>query len=74
MSEHEMNCSYNPSLLVSGSAWELKGFATGSAFVPYVTTVGLYNDQNDLLAIAKFSQPIPLSQDTDTNFLIRIDV
>ena len=41
-------------------------FATSSYFQPYVTTVGLYNEQQQLLAIGKLSQPLPLSPTTDT--------
>ena len=36
----------------------------------YVTTVGLYNDNNDLLAVAKLSRP--LLKDFNKEALIRI--
>ena len=85
--DNEFNASYNPSLLqnnlFSGSGFysqslntplpQLKNFATSSYFEPYVTTIGLYNEQNDLLAVAKFAQPIPISQNTDMTFVIRYD-
>lgn len=70
--DYEFNLSYNPTLLISGS--QVKNFVTGSDFHPYVTTVGLYNDNNDLLAVAKFGQPIPVSQDTDTTYIIKMDL
>ena len=70
---YEFNSSYNPSLLVSGSNRDLKSFATGSTFTPYVTTIGLYNESSELIAVAKLGQPVPLSQDTQTNFHIRFD-
>jgi hypothetical protein len=72
--DHEMGYSYNPSLLTSGSQENMLGFATGSDFMPYVTTIGFYNDSNDLLMVAKFAQPVPISPSTDTNFLIRMDI
>jgi hypothetical protein len=72
--DHEYNCSYNPTILMSGSNEQLKPFATGSSFSPYATAVGLYNDSHELLAVAKFAQPVPLSQVTDYNFLIRYDL
>lgn len=72
--DYEMNYSYNPSLRASGSADEVLSFASGSSFTPYATTVGLYNDANQLIMVAKLSQPLPLSPDTDTNILIRTDV
>lgn len=72
--DHEMGYSYNPSLLASGSQETMLPFASGSDFMPYVTTVGFYNDSNDLLMVAKFAQPVPISPSTDTNFLIRMDI
>jgi hypothetical protein len=72
--DHELGYSYNPSLLVSGSSDQMLPFVTGSFFTPYATMVGLYNDENQLLAVAKFAQPLPLSQDTDTNVIIRMDI
>ena len=48
-------------------------FATGSYFSPYVTTVGMYNDDHELLAVGKLSQPLPTSQTTDTTILVNID-
>ena len=52
---------------------KLKDFATGSNFSPYVSTIGLYNDSNQLLAIAKMAQPVPLSNKTDQTFIIKMD-
>lgn len=72
--DHEMGYSYNPSLRASGSEELMLGFATGSEFMPYATTIGFYNDANDLLMVAKFAQPVPISSNTDTNFLIRMDI
>ena len=73
--ENEFNLSYNPSLRQTGSnAYsEIKNFATGSDFAPYATTLGLYNDDNELLMVAKFGQPVPISTETDMTFLIRYD-
>jgi len=39
----------------------------------YITTVGLYNDNNDLLAIGKLSQPVQKSFDKDINIRIKLD-
>lgn len=69
-----MGYSYNPSLLTSGSKENMLSFSTGSEFTPYATTVGFYNDANQLLMVAKFAQPVPISPNTDTNFLIRMDI
>ena len=48
-------------------------FATGSYFSPYVTTVGLYNKSYELVAVGKFSQPLPISLNTDTTFVVNFD-
>ena len=49
-------------------------FVTGSDFAPYVTTVGLYNGRNELLAVAKLAKPLPLSATADTTIVIRYDI
>jgi len=49
------------------------GFVTESYFSPYITTVGLYDEQQNLLAIGKLAQPLPVSPTTDTTILINID-
>jgi len=71
--DSEFNHTLNPSA-VSGSNGHLATNITGSAFTPYITSVGLYNDANELLAIAKLSQPVPKSKDTDMSFVIRMDI
>jgi hypothetical protein len=73
--ESDYNLSYNPTLLsgsyISGS---VKDFDTGSDFHPYATSLGLYNDNNELLAVAKFGKPIMISPDTDMTFVVKYDV
>ena len=83
--ENEFSFSQNPSI-TSGStansssvgtfytpAQDVYDFATSSYFAPYVTTIGLYNKQQQLLAVGKLAQPLPLSPTTDTTILINID-
>jgi hypothetical protein len=52
---------------------ELANFVTGSNFKPYVTTVGLYDDDGNCLVVGKLGQPIKASSETDTTFVIRFD-
>lgn len=47
-------------------------FLSGSAF-PYITTIGLYNDKAQLLAVGKMAQPIQKRNDVDMNFIVRWD-
>jgi hypothetical protein len=65
----EFNYSENPSF-ISGSTGEV----IYSSFInnpqTYVTTVGLYNDSNELLAVAKLSRP--LVKDFTKESLIRV--
>jgi hypothetical protein len=68
---NEFNFSLNPSLLLNSDT--LYDFVTSSDFSPYVTAVGLYNENQELLAVAKLAQPLPTSQITDTTILINID-
>jgi hypothetical protein len=49
------------------------GSISGSEFSPYVTSVGLYNDSQDLLAVAKMATPIPIPSNTDMTFLVKWD-
>ena len=72
--------SQNPSLL-SGSnpcpeniTSTLYDFATGSYFTPYVTTVGLYNNDKELVAVGKLAQPLDMSDTTDTSILVNLDL
>tara|TARA_R110000803_G_scaffold67767_4_gene129533 strand:+ start:16145 stop:17227 length:1083 start_codon:yes stop_codon:yes gene_type:complete len=51
----------------------LLDFATGSYFEPYITTVGLYDNDFQLLAVGKLAQPLQTSNTTDTTILINID-
>lgn len=68
----EFNFSLNPSL-ISGSNGNVYDFVTGSYFNPYVTTVGLYNENQDLIAVGKLAKPLPSNNVTDTTILINID-
>jgi hypothetical protein len=73
--ENEFNFSQNPTI-VSGSANSgiIYDFATGSYFSPYVTTVGLYNNNYELIAVGKLAQPLPTSAVTDTTILVNLDL
>ena len=83
--DNEYNFTLNPSS-TSGSTFitssigtfytpgqYLNNNITGSYFSPYVTIVGLYDEYQNLLAVGKLSQPLPVSPTTDTTILINID-
>ena len=72
--ESEFNYTLNPTMINSGSnIGAMQSFATESYFDPYVTTVGLYNNDQELLAVGKLAQPLPTSKTTDTTILVNID-
>lgn len=57
-----------------GTTGILADNVTGSYFTPYITTVGLYNDANELIAVGKLAQPLPKSADTETTIQIKLDI
>ena len=55
--------------------WDVSGSTdpTGSFLAPYITTIGLYDNNADLLVVAKLPKPIKSLHDYPINFLIRFD-
>jgi hypothetical protein len=73
--DSDYNLSYNPTLVNGNySSGSLKDFATGSSFYTYATQIGLYDDDNNLLAVAKLGKPIMMSPDTDMTFVVKYDI
>ncbi len=72
---HDFDVSMNPTLREDNiiSDDRLKGITTHSAFSPYITTVGLYDDNYDLLATAKLGQPLKKPKNMDTTIVVRFD-
>lgn len=71
--ENEFNYSYNKTLIQDTGSYELKSINNEDYFNVYSTTIGLYNDNQELLAVAKLGQPVKLSKDYETNFIINLD-
>lgn len=46
---------------------------TGSFLTPFITTIGLYDNNCDLVAVAKLPQPIKSEPDFPVNFIVRFD-
>ena len=67
--------SVNPS--ISGSWDDYDASAsydpTGSYLAPFISTIGIYDEDGDMIAIAKLPQPIKNLPDYDLNFLVRLD-
>jgi len=68
VNHNDYNYSSNPTYL-SSSKMQVKNKSSDSP-VSYVTTIGLYSADNDLLAVAKLSEP--LKKDPTTEFTLRV--
>jgi hypothetical protein len=71
--ENDFNYTLNPSANKAGTTGSYIDAVTGSDFQPYATTIGLYNDADQLLVVAKFSQPIAIPRNTDMTIVVRWD-
>ena len=61
---------YHP---VSGTLIELGDQFTSSAFLPYVTTIGLYDD-NKLVAVGKLANPHKRSLSENITYVLKFDI
>jgi hypothetical protein len=76
----EMNWSSNPTInpnsvssSISGSNPIIREFVSGN-LTPYMTTVGLYNSVNELVAVAKVPRPIKRTPEMSQTFVVRFDL
>ena len=68
----EYNFSNNPSY-ITGSVGELSQTSFVGDPKTYITTVGLYNDRQELLAVAKLSQPLLKSFQREALIRVKLD-
>ena len=68
---NEFNYSSNPTY-VTGSKIQVKNVSTDSP-VSYVTSVGLYSADNELLAVAKLSEPLKKDPTNEITLRVRLD-
>lgn len=72
--EDEFNFTLNPSILKNMENSQLpKEFVYDNEFTPYITTIGLYNENAELLAIGKLAGPIKKRNNVDLNIIVRFD-
>jgi hypothetical protein len=69
----EFNFSNNPTFVVTGSTGEFINSSFNRDPKVYITTVGLYDDANELLAVAKTSQPVVKSFDREIAIKVKLD-
>jgi len=68
---NEFNYSSNPTY-VTGSKLRVKSVATDDP-VSYITTVGLYSPDNELLAVGKVSEPLKKTPSNEYTLRVRLD-
>tara|TARA_R100000030_G_scaffold20886_1_gene15031 strand:+ start:1038 stop:2756 length:1719 start_codon:yes stop_codon:yes gene_type:complete len=69
----EYNFTLNKTALENNDG-KIADLVSGSSFTPYITTVGLYNDSNELIAVGKLGRPTPKSPDTDMSIIVKLDM
>jgi hypothetical protein len=74
----DFNYSNNPTYVYDGTdGIHARGTILNADFVndprTYITTVGLYNDGNELVAVAKLSRPALKTFDSELTIKIRLD-
>lgn len=58
---------------ISDNTWSVLKLIQGNVIKPYVTTIGLYTDQYELVAVGKLSRPIQRTFDIPQIFIVRFD-
>lgn len=67
----EYNYSSNPSFVSGSGGLAFSNFINSPQ--TYITTVGLYNQNSDLLAVAKLSQPLPKNFTSEALITVKLD-
>ena len=68
---NKFNYSTNPTY-ITGSKLRVKN-TSGDPSVSYITTVGLYSSNNELLAVAKLSEPLKKTPSNELTLRVRLD-
>ena len=67
----EFNYSNNPTAIANASLGSISSNLTGNP-TSFITTIGLYNTDNELLAVAKTAPPVKKDFDTEKVFAVRL--
>ena len=71
-SHNKFNYSNNPTYL-SDSSIRVKNNNKDNPPIAYITTIGLYNSSNELLAVAKLSEPLRKDPTNELTLRVRLD-
>jgi hypothetical protein len=69
----DFSISTNPTALQSPKSDLLINDMTGSLLNPYATSIGMYNSEGVMIAVAKLGQPVQMRNDVDINIAVRWD-
>ena len=74
--EDEFNFTTNPTIRLNNdpNSQLPKDFVSNEKFAPYITTIGLYSKNGELLATGKLGTPIRKRSDVDLTFIVRFDM
>ena len=67
----EFNYSNNPTAIANASLGSISSNLTGMP-TSFITTIGLYNNSNELVAVAKTAPPVKKDFDTEKVFAVRL--
>ena len=72
---HSIQSNVNPMVFSGFGEYDYSSSfdTTGSFLAPYITTIGLYDDDLNMVAVAKLPQPIKSMPDYPLNFIVRFD-
>lgn len=77
VSNKDSNYSNNPTYVTGSSLVEDSGKLANDKFqfepITYITSIGLYNQENELVAIAKLSQPIQKSFNSELSITVKLE-
>jgi hypothetical protein len=73
--DYRFGSSVNTAISGGFEHYDLSGSvdSTGSFLTPFITTIGLYDDNCELVAVAKLPKPIKSEPDIPVNFIVRFD-
>ena len=72
---HSIQSNVNPTVFSGFGEYDYSSSldTTGSFLAPYITTIALYDDDLNMVAVAKLPQPIKSMPDYPLNFIVRFD-
>lgn len=59
--------------VVSGSGLPIDSILSSSEWNPYITTIGLYDDEHNLLITGKLAKPVMNDRNIDMGFVLKFD-